>query len=128
MNSYSDQQSNPNKLVNYQITNSPVTGAIGYVTRQHNPFQTQFEVPRINIQPILANLLTFSFLYVIHELGHIIALLLFGIEFNIIILPIVSGTPHIIGIARLHSNNLAIELLIRFVFPIMIQVIVLFIA
>ena len=71
------------------------------------------------------NLWLMTILYVLHEIGHIIALLMFGETFTIELFPTISGTPHLIGLVRSPNKNIIKETIIRFVSPILTQVILL---
>lgn len=60
-------------------------------------------------------------LYVLHELGHILMFILFGMEIELLIFPLVAGTYHIIGFVHIHTQDMFSEMMIRFVGPILLQ-------
>ena len=72
--------------------------------------------------PIL--LIALITLYILHELGHVVMYAIFGVPFKCVIFPNVPhvlGIPHLVGFIRPFTNNLFIEINIRIVGPVLVQ-------
>ena len=64
-----------------------------------------------------------ALLYVIHELGHVIMYLAYGIPFKILIFPELLGIPHIIGFERAWTGDFWKELMIKLAGPLILKTI-----
>lgn len=60
-------------------------------------------------------------LYILHELGHAMMYIIFGVPFECVLFPYVLGTYHLIGFVRPHITDPFVVFNVRFVGPILAQ-------